>query len=467
MVATTLNSEPGALETEMKINKVTFEELDLAYNHTGNLPAYCGRIARHIDDGDTLLNKLFFDNSKASFMLWNFLLTEEERLKNARSERKFIVGTMKDLGTVPVMVYSIPDAIAFYPDGAWWIPCIMELSAGLLTIADKLGIDESFCPVRAMLGAFESGNHFPIPDLLISSTGAVCDDFSAIAQRLESMGYPIEWWEMPHIRTPDADEETFFLSNGRAVSASQKKYLVAEFKRLHKLLEDKTGKRVTDEMLTEGIRKSNNIRRLLNDLRHKVFKAESAPLPALEMLIAEMLSIHFCSDMNEAENVLRSLLQEVEDRIENNNIIASKNALKVFWVNPVADLRAMNILEDCGCRLCGSDFMFTHALDEIPENISPIDALALAAMSDPMTTDSASRAERIVKDIRIFGSEAVIISKIPGASHCAFEGGIIGDIIKRELNIPVTEIEVPPLIDGVMINIKTKIEVLREIATDI
>ena len=69
-------------------------------------------------------------------------------------EGKKLVGTMKDLGTVPVMAYSFSNLVAFYPDGAWWIPCVMELNAGLLQIADSLGIDESFCPVRAMLGAF-------------------------------------------------------------------------------------------------------------------------------------------------------------------------------------------------------------------------------------------------------------------------------------------------------------------------
>ena len=54
-----------------------------------------------------------------------------------------------------------------------------------------------------MLGAFVSGDRFPIPGLLTCSVGATCDDFSAIAQRLESLGFPILWWEMPHRRRPD------------------------------------------------------------------------------------------------------------------------------------------------------------------------------------------------------------------------------------------------------------------------
>ena len=94
-----------------------------------------------MDDGDFRLQNLLFDSSPAALRLWNFLLTEEARLFEARQAGKKIVGTMKDLGTVPVMAYSLPDTVAFYPDGAWWIPCVMKLSAGLMSRADTLGIN--------------------------------------------------------------------------------------------------------------------------------------------------------------------------------------------------------------------------------------------------------------------------------------------------------------------------------------
>ncbi len=154
------------------------------------------------------------DNSAAALRLWNFLLSEEDRLRRSVAEGKKLVGTMKDLGTVPVMAYSFDNLVAFYPDGAWWLPCVLEGGGGLLEIADSLGIDDSFCPVRAMLGAFVRRNRFPIPGLLTCSVGATCDDFSAIAQRLESLGFPILWWEIPHRRRPDRDEAAVELPGG-------------------------------------------------------------------------------------------------------------------------------------------------------------------------------------------------------------------------------------------------------------
>ena len=70
------------------------------------------------DQGDLRLKSLRYDNSLASIRLWSFLLSEEERLHKARLAGKKIIGTLKDLGTMPVLTYSSPDTVAFYPDGA-------------------------------------------------------------------------------------------------------------------------------------------------------------------------------------------------------------------------------------------------------------------------------------------------------------------------------------------------------------
>ncbi|MFC1765901.1 hypothetical protein ACFL6U_27970 [Planctomycetota bacterium] len=165
-------------------------------------------------------------------------MTENERLEQARQAGKKIVGTMKDLGTIPVMAYALDNVVAFYPDGAWWIPCVMERQAGLLEIADSRGIDESFCPVRAMLGAFVNGEHFPIPDLLTCSVGATCDDFSAIAQRLPDLGFPVLWWEVPHRRLPDDHETAIKLPGGFVAPEVQQEFVVGELDRLRQALED-------------------------------------------------------------------------------------------------------------------------------------------------------------------------------------------------------------------------------------
>jgi len=185
-------------------------------------------------------------------------------------------------------------------------------------------------------------------------------------------------------------------------------------------------------------------------------------MPALELLIAEMIALHFCSDQPEALTVINGLLDEVRQRIRARIGYFTRETVRVFWVNPVADIRAMNLLEECGGRICGSEYLFSHALDPIPTDLSPMEALARSALADPMVGDASDRAMRICEDISLFGSEALIISKIPGASHCALESSRISDIVSATLNIPVLEIEVPPLGEAMRPSLKTRIEGLME-----
>jgi hypothetical protein len=449
--------------------KLTLDEWDARYAALRQArfrePWYGGPLRRHVtQEGDLRLRHLRFDNSAASLRLWNFLLTENERLRQARAGRTKLVGAMKDLGTVPVMACSLTNVRAFYPDGAWWTPCLMECSDQLLQQAEALGIDASFCPVRAMLPAFENDKHFPRPDLLVCSTGAVCDDFSAIAQRLERRGFPVVWWEMPRRRPPEPSEPACLLPGGLTSPRSQVDCVRAELARIGQTLSNLAGRPLDEATLRDGIHAANSVRRVLDTLRQTVYGAPGAPLPALEMLIAEMLAIHFCSDRDESLDVLRELLAEAERRVREQHFVIRSDAVRVFWVNPVADLRAMNLLEDWGGRICGSDYMFRHALDLIPEDLPPLEALARIALADPMVGSTRDRARRIIGECGRFGAEAVVVSRIPGASHCAREGAIIREQVQAQLGLPCIELEIPPVCDAILPTLGGRLLALIETA---
>lgn len=426
--------------------------------------ASCPELGRHYDEGDARLAELRFDASPAADRLWELLLSEEDRLAAARRRGAKIVGAMKDLGTVPVMADALPDVVAFYPDGAWWTPCLMKQTDGLLARADALGVDDSFCPVRAMLGAFATGDRFPLPDLLTCSVGAVCDDFSAIAQRVEGMGHPILWWEMPYRRSPEPGEPAVDLPGGVRAPRTQVEVVQAELGRVRDALSGLAGVPLTDERLADGIRVANRIRATLRSLREAVFAAPRAPLPALELLIAEMLIIHFCSDRTETEAVLEALLAEVRGRVARGAGYGRADDVRLFWVNPVADLRAMIEMESCGARLCGTDFLFTHALAPIAEDLPPLEALARSALADPMVGPASQRAERVADEMRRLGAEALVVARIPGASHCAHEGARLIEEVRRRLGVPCLELEVPPLCDACTGALRTRLEALVEAA---
>jgi benzoyl-CoA reductase/2-hydroxyglutaryl-CoA dehydratase subunit BcrC/BadD/HgdB len=421
-------------------------------------------LGHFVDEGDWRLRGLRFDSSLASLSLWNLLLSESQRLFQSRRDGQIIIAAMKDLGTVPIMAYALPETISFYPDGAWWVPCIMQRSTRDLDEADRLGIDESFCPVRAMLGAFVTQLHFPKPDLLICSVGATCDDFSSIAQRLESLGFAILWWEIPPRRKPEANEPSVTLPGGCIAPAVQVQFIRGELQRVRQAIERTTGRELSDQRLSAAIHSANQIRRQLQELRQLTFNAARCPLPALELLIAEMLAIHYCSDRDLTIKVYGQLLDEVRRRVAGGEGMLKADAVRVYWVNPVADLQAMNLLEQCGGRLCGTDFMFCHAIDEIPEDIEPLEALARTALADPMVGSCGDRAARICREARQLRAEAIVVSRIPGASHCAVEGRVIRDSVAASLGVPVVEIEVPPLNDAVREALRNRLEALIETA---
>jgi hypothetical protein len=108
--------------------------------------------------------------------------------------------------------------------------------------------------------------------------------------------------------------------------------------------------------------------------------------------------------------------------------------------------------------------MFAHALDLIPEEVPPLEALARVALSDPMAGSTLDRARRVVADCRRFKAEAVVVSRIPGASHCAREGPIIRELVRQELGLPSIDLEIPPICDAMLPTLQSRVQALAETA---
>jgi hypothetical protein len=77
------------------------------------------------------------------------------------------------------------------------------------------------------------------------------------------------------------------------------------------------------------------------------------------------------------------------------------------------------------------------------------------------TTD---RAARIVRECRANRADAVVVSRIPGASHCAREGEIIREFVRQQLNIPAIELEIPPVCDAMLPTLGSRLQALVETA---
>jgi len=417
-------------------------------------------------EGNSRLSSLKFDNSLASLRLWSMLLSEEQRLHKTKKTNKKIIGAMKDLGTIPVLAYSHPEIVAFYPDGAWWIPCVMEMSAGLLKISDKAGLGDEYCPARSALAAFINRAHFPMPDLLIGAVGSCCDDFSAVMSRVARMGIDMHWWELPYRRETTSEKNTTMLPTGIRVENHLIDFVEEQLREVLLSIKNNLDIEITDDLLVVGIKKANRLRKALAKIRDLAYGASPCPLPALESQICEMFALHFCSDVDEGIEVIEFVAEMVEDRVKNGIGILPADNFRAVWVNPVADLRVMNMVEDLGGRIAGSEYLFRHALIQIPTDIPPMRALAMIALCDPMIGSSRYRAKLICDEVKKYNAEGVILSDIPGASHCATEGRVIREFIEREFGIPVLEVTVPPLTDSAIGQLTTRFSAFLEIIED-
>lgn len=396
--------------------------------------------------GDVLLRRLKFDSSLAALRLWAFLFSEKDRLFLAKEKGWKIFAAMKDLGPVPVLAYAVPEALTFYADELWWAPCFAEESH-LLDEAAKLGAGEELCFVRAALGAMVTLDYFPPPDLCIAGVGACCDDFSAVMQLIESLGYKTHWWEMAarfEQSSPLVTERFLRTTFGNSpYQESARAFVSGQLRGVIKALEEVSGKKITEEMLDNSRTLFNNIRQRVALLRDLVYGAKRPPLPGLEMMLAEFIAIHACSEPDECIPVLDDLIRTVQQRLSEGASPLSPNPIRVFWATPPTDAALITLLEDLGGCIAGTEYMISHAFYQLAADKPVVDAVAENCMDDPMIGSTAFRARRIIEGAKKYGAEGVIISGISGASHCPFDEGAIASAVQKELDIPVLSFDVP------------------------
>jgi benzoyl-CoA reductase/2-hydroxyglutaryl-CoA dehydratase subunit BcrC/BadD/HgdB len=397
--------------------------------------------------GDHLLRRLKYDSSLASLRLWAFLFSEKDRLFLAKEKGDKIVTLMKDLGQTAVISYAFPGQLSFYADELWWAPCFAE-ETYLLDEAAKLGATEELCYVRAALGAMVTGDYFPSPDLCIAGVGGCCDDFSAVMQLIEGLGFDVHWWEMVSRRTKPEFSTVESYSNtpfgGVEYQTIAVDFLKEQFQGIVTRMEQLTGTKCTDEMLRRSVAMFNRLRGMVSRLRELVYTADRPPLPGLEMYLAEFVTIHTCSEPVECFNVIQGLLDVAEERLKTGESpLKSESPYRVYWMYPSTDASLITLLEDMGGCIAGTDYFINHSFLPLREDTDPLTAIAENCMDDRLICSPSERIRRIVEDVKKYRAEGILMSGIFGASHCAWDASALHDIIQKELGIPVLIFDVP------------------------
>lgn len=419
------------------------------------------RLQAHLASGDRRLAQLHFDPDPALCELWDFVLSENERLAAHRTAGRMLLGALKDLGTVPLLGEAL-GMVTFYPDGAFWTPCLMELSDGLLARAARLGLGPELCPVRAALPALLDGDQFPLPDLLVAGLGGTCDDVAALVARLGQLGREVLRWELPAAREAEPGEAAVTLPSGGRVPEALLRLTARELRRVAAVLARRVGRPWRDEDLVAALERAAALRAAVRRIRDRVLAAPQPPLGPTDLLLIELLAVHWCSDAARCARVLADLEAMVDRRLA--AAPGPDRALRLAWINPPADLRCLELIGELDCRLVAADFMLAHAWAPAHVDPDPFLRLAAIALDDPLVGPLARRAERLLAAARAAGAEGLVHCRIPGASHCPHEGpALVRACAATGCDLPMIDIEVPPIMDAAQAQIRTRLEALVEI----
>jgi hypothetical protein len=411
------------------------------------------------------LSRLRFDGDARALRLFSFVMEETERLFRARQEGMKVVALMGDYGAVAPLLGAFPDTVAFYPDFTYFTPFLCE-SDVLLDRAERLGIGEDTCYVRAAAGAFAARANWPDPDLVVISSGASCDDLAATAQAAFDLGHPALFLDIPCRKDPAPwlGATRFEEADGRPpVEEGLVERLAGQYREFLIRAGEVLGRAPDGDALAASVELARRTRRTIGRIRERLATAPAAPLPAYEAMLAEFAATHGYGDPVECEAILEGVRDLVEDRAAAGTGVLPPDAPRVVWATPPPDPLLFTCLEDAGARVAGSEYLIASALTVPPPEADPVTAVARAFLAGSLLGSSAARAKSVVAEVRRARAEGVVIANLFGSSHCGAETPVLRRAVEEECGIPVLSFDVPrPAVGGVPSQVKNRIEAFVE-----
>ncbi len=418
--------------------------------------------------GRRRLARLKFDPDPRALRLFGFAMEETERLYRAKREGMKVVALMGDYGAVAPLLHGFPGVTCFYPDFAYWSPFLAE-SDVLLERADRAGLGEDTCFVRAAVGGFASKACWPDPDLLVISTGASCDDVAAVSEIAAAEGFPTLYLDIPLRKDPAPclHAARFVLDPDLPAGAPPREAGTAE--RLAGLYRDALrraaeilGRPLSEGLLEASVERARRTRRTVGRIREVVATASAAPLPAFEAMLAEFAVTHGYGDPDEAEAVLEGVRDLVDERAAAGEGVLPADAVRLAWATPSPDPLLLTHVEDAGGRVAGTEYLIAGALAPPPPG-DPVLGIARAFLAGSLLGSSAARARYLAAEVRRARAEGVVIGNLFGSSHCGAETPVLRRAVEEDCGVPVLAFDVPrPAPGGVPSQVRNRLEAFLE-----
>lgn len=399
------------------------------------------------------MNQANPEAQKSEALYYQMVANYYTRLLNAREEGKFVAAHTVFF---PSEIIYAMDIVPMHTETTTWMMALfLGEQAEILSAGAELGLVPEICsPHRGLAGAFALGA-LPRPDAMLWSN-LICDNTAKSGELIMELN----------------DCPGFFLDHPFQRTEAEEKYLIEELEDMVRFLEDKSGRKMDWDKLSQIVARMDEqmeLFRQINELR----KAVPSPFHTqgfLQLLTADYL----CPGQPEAITYLEAVRQELVEMVSEGKGAVSPERFRLMTLF-VPPMYLMGFLEKMGQEYGAVSVvepLFTRWAEGRLDPSKPLESVAKkAAMIPERRSMYGPLGEPALRDIIDCAEQY----KVDGAIYWAFMGcrhtcatvKLFKDIL-NEIDVPVLTVDcdiVDPTINSEE-EIRGKLEQFFELLED-
>jgi benzoyl-CoA reductase subunit B len=362
---------------------------------------------------------------KSEALYYQMLTKYYDRLLNAKEEGNFIAAHTVFF---PAEIIYAMDLVPMHTETTtWMISLFTGECADLLAAGAELGMASEICsPHRGLAGAFALGA-LPRPDAMLWSN-MVCDNTAKSGELVMEIN----------------DCPGFFLDHPFQNTGGETDYFVGELKGMIDFLEEKSGKKMDWDRLSEIVARMDRqieLYREINELR------KATPTPFRPQGFLELLSVDYLfPGQPEAIEYLETLRNELEDMVKKGKgaVTDERFRLMTFFIPPMYLMGYLDkLFQEFGAASVTEPF-FTFWGEGILDANKPLESVAQKSfmlpemrMYGPMDNRAINSIMNCAEDYKIDG--AIFYADV-GCRHSCATIKLFKDVL-NDLDIPMLTLD--------------------------
>ncbi|ABR55253.1 2-hydroxyglutaryl-CoA dehydratase D-component [Methanococcus vannielii SB] len=283
-------------------------------------------------------------------------------------------------------------------------------------------LPRNICPLIKSSYGFKKDKACPYieaSDIIIGET--TCDGKKKMFEHMSEM-VKLHVMQLPHFR----DERSA-------------KLWLEEVRDLKELIEEETGNKITEEKLKEAIDKVNKLRELFYKV-YELRRNKISPIKGTDAL--KLFQMSYLLDINTITGIIENLINELEERVENNEGYSGKRILIAGCPMVAGNTKIPEIVENIGGVVVGEESCTgTRQFENYVEGYS-IEDLSSRYFKIPCacTYSNEDRIKRLKELVDEQKADGVIYYTLQNCHTFNIEGALVEKKLK-EVGIPIVRIE--------------------------